>query len=283
MPNGFAGVWVGASLIFFAYIGFDAISTAAEECKKPVARPPDRDHRVAGHLHGDLHRGRAGAHRHGPVEQARRGGPAGGRLRLCRGGRLGQHRRHRRGRLDDGRAARLPVRPAADLLLDVEGRAPACPVFAKVHPKYKTPHVTDALDRHRRRRRSRPSRNINEIVELTNIGTLFAFVLVCAGIIILRKRDPDRPRAFRTPLVPLVPILGIASLRLPDAGASVGDVGAVRALASRRARPLPGVRAEEKQTPLRLMSAPLEGPEGSGPDQRRRIASSHSANSRNAP
>jgi len=48
-------------------------------------------------------------------------------------------------------------------------------------------------------------------VELTNIGTLFAFILVCAGVIILRRREPDRPRAFRTPLVPLVPILGILS------------------------------------------------------------------------
>ena len=53
--------------------------------------------------------------------------------------------------------------------------------------------------------------NINEIVELTNIGTLFAFMLVCAGVIVLRVKDPHRKRAFRTPLVPLVPILGIAS------------------------------------------------------------------------
>ena len=52
--------------------------------------------------------------------------------------------------------------------------------------------------------------NINEIVELTNIGTLFAFVLVCAGVIILRRTDPDRPRVFRTPFVPWVPLLGIA-------------------------------------------------------------------------
>jgi len=53
--------------------------------------------------------------------------------------------------------------------------------------------------------------NINEIVELTNIGTLFAFILVCAGVIVLRRREPDRARAFRTPLVPLIPVLGILS------------------------------------------------------------------------
>jgi APA family basic amino acid/polyamine antiporter len=52
--------------------------------------------------------------------------------------------------------------------------------------------------------------NISELVELTNIGTLFAFVLVAAGVIILRYTDPDRPRPFRTPLVPWVPLGAIA-------------------------------------------------------------------------
>jgi APA family basic amino acid/polyamine antiporter len=49
------------------------------------------------------------------------------------------------------------------------------------------------------------------MVDLTNIGTLFAFILVCAGILILRRRDPHRPRAFRTPWVPVVPLLGIGA------------------------------------------------------------------------
>ena len=49
----------------------------------------------------------------------------------------------------------------------------------------------------------------SQALELTNIGTLFAFILVCIGIMILRTRDPNRRRAFRTPLVPLTPILGI--------------------------------------------------------------------------
>jgi APA family basic amino acid/polyamine antiporter len=53
--------------------------------------------------------------------------------------------------------------------------------------------------------------SIDEMVDLTNIGTLFAFILVCLGILILRKRDPERRRAFRTPFVPLVPVLGILS------------------------------------------------------------------------
>jgi APA family basic amino acid/polyamine antiporter len=80
--------------------------------------------------------------------------------------------------------------------------------FAKIHPKYKTPHVTTiwigvavAL--------LSAFANLDVFVELTNIGTLFAFVLVCIGIMILRHKDPDRRRAFRTPFVPYVPIAGI--------------------------------------------------------------------------
>jgi len=82
------------------------------------------------------------------------------------------------------------------------------PYFSKVHPKYRTPHITTFWTGVAVATVSAIA-NINEIVELTNIGTLFAFVLVCAGIIILRRNDPDRKRAFRTPLVPLVPLLGI--------------------------------------------------------------------------
>jgi len=83
-------------------------------------------------------------------------------------------------------------------------------VFASVHPRFRTPHVTTILtgvfvaafaafvD-------------INEAVELTNIGTLFAFILVGLGVIVLRAREPNRPRPFRCPWVPWVPLLGVAS------------------------------------------------------------------------
>ncbi|MEK6566916.1 MAG: amino acid permease, partial [Bacteroidota bacterium] len=81
--------------------------------------------------------------------------------------------------------------------------------FSKVHKKYRTPHTTTIWTGVVVATISGVA-NINEIVELTNIGTLFAFVLVCIGIIILRKTDPDRHRVFRTPWVPVVPLLGIA-------------------------------------------------------------------------
>ena len=53
--------------------------------------------------------------------------------------------------------------------------------------------------------------SIDEMVDLTNIGTLFAFAIVCIGILILRVRDPHRPRAFKAPLYPLVPVMGVVS------------------------------------------------------------------------
>ena len=87
-----------------------------------------------------------------------------------------------------------------------DGLLPA--LFSRVHPVYQTPHISTWIaglvvgipaglwD-------------IATFAELSNIGTLFAFVLVSVGVIVLRKKQPDRPRSFRVPLVPLVPILSI--------------------------------------------------------------------------
>ena len=81
-------------------------------------------------------------------------------------------------------------------------------IFSDVHPKFKTPYkanliflvVVGAF----------AAFVPGDIVgDMTSIGTLFAFMLVCVAVIVLRKTDPDMPRAFKTPLVPIVPILGI--------------------------------------------------------------------------
>jgi len=72
------------------------------------------------------------------------------------------------------------------------------PVFAKVHPKFKTPHVTTILTGVIVGGFSAVM-SIDEMVDLTNIGTLFAFVLVCVGIIILRYKEPTRARPFKVP------------------------------------------------------------------------------------
>lgn len=80
--------------------------------------------------------------------------------------------------------------------------------FAKIHPRYRTPHITTiwtgvvvgmvAM-----------VTDIGSLADLTNIGTLFAFILVCCGVIVLRRTDPGRYRPFRVPFVPVFPIIGV--------------------------------------------------------------------------
>ena len=84
------------------------------------------------------------------------------------------------------------------------------PVFASVHQRFRTPHVTTivtgliiAM--------TAAFTNIDEMIDLTNIGTLFAFVLVCFGVIILRVKEPHRHRAFKVPFSPIIPLLGVAT------------------------------------------------------------------------
>jgi basic amino acid/polyamine antiporter, APA family len=84
-------------------------------------------------------------------------------------------------------------------------------VFATVHPRFKTPHVTTILTGVFVGGIAAFA-NIESMLNLTNIGTLFAFLLVCIGIPILRRKDPTRPRPFRVPLGDfLMPLLGAAS------------------------------------------------------------------------
>src|SRR5581483_4753833 len=91
------------------------------------------------------------------------------------------------------------------------------PSFAKVHPRFRTPHVTTILTGVAVAVCAMFT-SIDEMVDLTNIGTLFAFILVCIGILILRYREPARPRAFRAPWSPLTPCLGVLSCLYLTAG-----------------------------------------------------------------
>ena len=209
MPNGFHGVWVGASLIFFAYIGFDAISTAAEECKKPSRDLPIGIIGsllvctviyvgVAVVLTGMVPWNHLGVADPLAAAFAYVGADVSAGIVAF-------------GAVVSMSAVLLVFQygqPRIFFSMSRDGLLPRH--FASVHPKYRTPHVTTIWTGIVVAAVSAIA-NINEIVELTNIGTLFAFVLVCAGVIVLRHKDPGRKRAFRTPLVPLVPVLGILS------------------------------------------------------------------------
>jgi len=80
--------------------------------------------------------------------------------------------------------------------------------FSRIHPRYRTPHVTTIWTGIAVGGVAMFS-DIGSLADLTNIGTLFAFILVCLGVIILRRTDAARPRPFRVPLVPWFPILGV--------------------------------------------------------------------------
>ncbi len=208
MPNGFAGVWTGASLIFFSFIGFDAISTAAEECKNPGRDMPIG---IIGSLvictviyiaTAAVLTGMQPWHTLGVADPLAAAFAELGLDWVA-------------GIISLGAVISMTAvllvfqlgQPRIFFAMSRDGLLPK--YFAKVHPKYQTPHVTTIWTGVVVAAISAVA-NINEIVELTNIGTLFAFVLVCAGIIILRITDPERHRVFKTPLVPIVPLLGIA-------------------------------------------------------------------------
>ena len=81
---------------------------------------------------------------------------------------------------------------------------------SKVHPKYRTPHITTLVTGVAVALGSLVM-DENEIYDLTNIGTLSAFAIVCIGVLVLRRTDPDRPRPFRVPMLPVVSLVGAAA------------------------------------------------------------------------
>ena len=215
LPNGWTGVLTGGSIIFFTYIGFDSVSTAAEECKNPQRDVPIGI--LATLLACTVLYGAVAIVLSGivpwqsvmgdaaPVVNALR------RLSLLPGGsslvwvrlfvligallgmissilvfQLGQ--------------ARVWFSMSRDGLLP--------PVFSRIHPRFRTPAVATwvagfvvgipagLLD-------------IGTVSNLSNIGTLFAFVLVSIAVLVLRYREPERPRSFRAPFGALFPVLSI--------------------------------------------------------------------------
>jgi basic amino acid/polyamine antiporter, APA family len=206
-PNGFKGISSAAAIIFFAYIGFDAVSTASEETKNPQRNMPIGIMAslvvctiiyvaVAIVLTGMTQWNTLGNAEPLAFAFSSRGMQwTAGIIAV--------------GALLATTSALIPYQAGQPRIFFSMARDGLLPSWAaKVHPRYRTPHVTTLLTGLIVALCSSVA-NINELVELTNIGTLFAFALVAAGIIVLRRIDPDRPRPFRTPLVPWVPLLAI--------------------------------------------------------------------------
>jgi APA family basic amino acid/polyamine antiporter len=209
-PNGFAGIGAGAAYIFFAYIGFDAVSTTAQEAKNPQRDLPIGMIAalaictvlyiaVAGVLTGRVH-----------WQQINIEAPV-ARAFLDRGLTTASHI------ITVGALAGLTSVMLVMLLgqtrvlysMANDGLLPK-KFFAAVHPKFRTPWkntilvgllaaIVGSLT------------PIEDIGRMVNIGTLLAFVIVSISVMVLRYTNPSQPRPFRTPWVPLIPILGVIS------------------------------------------------------------------------
>ena len=207
---GWSGILRGAGLVFFAYIGFDAVSTAAQEAKNPQKDLPIG---ILGSLaictllyvavsavltgmvpYSELNNA-------APVAYAMEkiGAPHFVRVLIDVGAVLGL-----------GSVILVMLLGQSRVFFSMSRDGLLGRWAGQVHPKFRTPYLstiftgiavglaTGMLP-------------LQLLGQLVNIGTLLAFVLVCAGVMILRKTRPDLDRPFRTPLVPLVPILGILS------------------------------------------------------------------------
>jgi APA family basic amino acid/polyamine antiporter len=207
-PMGFSGIGAGAAYIFFAYIGFDAVSTTAQEAKNPqrdlpigiiasllictalyiavaavlTGMVPWREVNIEAPIaRAFLDRGLIGASHIITL------GALAGLTSVMLVMLLGQ--------------TRVLYSMANDGLLPKK-------FFADIHPKWRTPWkntilvgllaaIVGSLV------------PIDDIGKMVNIGTLLAFVIVCIAVLMLRRTDPNQPRPFRTPWVPVVPILGV--------------------------------------------------------------------------
>ena len=206
-PNGFTGIHQGAAIVFFAYIGFDAISTAAEETKNPQRNLP------IGILGGlaicTLIYVIVGAVLTGlvPYDQLAVADPLAKALELA--GYAGVGWIVALGAAVSMAAVLLVFQYGQPRIFFAMARDGLLPAWAaRVDQRTRIPWMTTLITGLAVAAGSLIG-DAAETYDLTNIGTLFAFALVCAGVLVLRLKEPDRPRAFRVPAVWLVAPLGI--------------------------------------------------------------------------
>ena len=208
-PNGFTGIHQGAAIVFFAYIGFDAISTAAEETKNPQRNLPIG---ILGGLAictviyivvGIVLTGLV------PYTELAVADPLSRALELVGYSRVGWL-------VALGAVVSMTTvllvfqygQPRIFFAMARDGLLPAW--AARVDPKTRIPWATTVLTGVAVAFGSLVG-DAAETYDLTNIGTLFAFALVCAGVLVLRVKEPERPRPFRVPFVWLIAPLGVVA------------------------------------------------------------------------
>jgi APA family basic amino acid/polyamine antiporter len=207
---GWSGVLRGAALVFFAYIGFEATSTAAQESKNPQRDMPIATLgslalctvlyiAMAAVLTGLLPYNQLGTDE--PVVTAMSGHPGLGWLRgvVEVGALIG---------LSSVVLVMIIAQPRIFMIMGRDGLLPK--VFTTIHPKYRTPHINTMITGAGIALLAAVF-PLNILGDLTSMGTLIAFCAVCGGVLILRKTAPDAPRSFRVPWAPVICIAGILS------------------------------------------------------------------------
>jgi len=207
-PNGFRGIHQGAAIVFFAYIGFDAISTAAEETKNPQRNLP------IGILGGlaicTLIYMIVGAVLTGMVPYTELGVADPLAKALTSAGFTTVGWIVALGAIISMSAVLLVFQYGQPRIFFAMGRDGLLPSWAaKVHAKTRVPHITTLITGIFVALWSLIG-DAGETYNLTNIGTLFAFVLVCIGVLVLRYTDRARPRPFRVPFVWIISLSGAA-------------------------------------------------------------------------
>ena len=219
MPNGWQGVLTGGAIVFFTYIGFDSVSTAAEE-----ARNPQRDLPlgilfsllICAILYIGVAIVLTGIQ---PWQSLRNAAPVANALQA-----IGLHRVQQWVSVGAlmGMVSSLLVFQLGQariwFSMSRDGLLPRA--LSRVHTKFRTPHVATCVAGIAV---GIPAGifDIGTLADLANIGTLFAFLVVSLAVVILRRTQPNRHRAFRVPFSPGLPILSILCCLLLMAGLTI--------------------------------------------------------------